>query len=328
MKCDEVQNSLSDFFEGSLSTEKIDEIQSHLSACSRCQGEAEKLTQTRKAIKNLSPVQPPPGFSQRVMERVREEGQKSSFWQRNFPAIKVIATVNAVALIGVIGITLLLRRGEVPQEMKMVMSPSDIQIAARDDVARLEQESEALSVPLKSRSKKEPKVMDEVSQKDILGNRVLENISEDSREKVGRSFSEPEILEQAEKDKQIVQRTDLEISLIPNPELTEKKEFLSRLNQAVAKAGGEWIDPKTKFSEIQREIWILVPDEQLDQFITELASLGSMNAKKEKIQESKPSAMHFSIPSTSPIPSVQKRAMIKPDSSFIAVKLILLPTEH
>ena len=328
MKCDEVQNSLSDFFEGSLSTEEINEIQSHLSACSRCQGEAEKLTQTRRAVKNLSPVQAPPGFSQRVMAQVGEEGQKTSFWKRNFPAIRVIVTVNVVALLGFLGITLLLKRGEVPQEMKMVMAPSDIQIAARDDVEMLEQEAETFSTTLKSRAKEGPKVMGEVSQKDILGNRVLENISEDSRERDGRSFREPEILERVEKDKQIVQRTEIEISLIPNPELTEKKEFHSRLDRAVAKVGGKWVHSKTESSEIQREIWVMVPDEQLELFKTELASLGSIKAKKEKIQESKPSAMPFSIPSSPQIFSLQKRAMIKPDSSFITVKLIILFPEH
>ncbi|HEX9757311.1 MAG TPA: zf-HC2 domain-containing protein [Nitrospiria bacterium] len=346
MKCDEIQNSLSDFFEGSLNSEKVNEIQTHLSACSRCQGEAEILTQTRKAVKNLPPIQPPPGFSQRVMGRIREDGEnrkESPFWRRNYPAIKVIATVNAVALIGIIGLTLLLKRGEVPQDMQIARAPSvEKQTEAREDVALLEQKRKGLSESLKSPKEEEPKVKGEVlglnKKMDPYAGPTIDFAQESPiQQRQMEASTEGSVGDTGPKEFDNM-NSRVGITLTPDPSLIEKKIFSQELDDLIKKVGGGRSRllvhfDKKEDSQTDSQVFMLrIPKDQVDRFKNGLNSLGTVvngqvfSPSKESPQKTiaglkKPSGSPQPIPTS---PSNEDLEGSRSDSPVVQIKLTIL----
>ncbi len=89
MNCDQVQARLSEYLEKSLEREVLEAVESHLSSCPLCQAEAEFLAESVRSVADLPSVEPPLGFSQRVMTRVREEAERPRLWQRLFFPISV-----------------------------------------------------------------------------------------------------------------------------------------------------------------------------------------------------------------------------------------------
>jgi len=56
---------------------------------------------------------------------IQEKFQKSKFWKRNYIPLRVFLIVNVVVLVAIIGLTMLLKRGEVPQKtIPPEMTPS------------------------------------------------------------------------------------------------------------------------------------------------------------------------------------------------------------
>lgn len=102
MKCEEVQERLSEYIEQVLSQEEKSVVEGHLSTCARCRAESEALAQSIRAVSDLPQVEPPPGFSRKVMARIHEE-QKPSFWSRLFFPLPVKIPIQAVSLLLVCG---------------------------------------------------------------------------------------------------------------------------------------------------------------------------------------------------------------------------------
>jgi predicted anti-sigma-YlaC factor YlaD len=72
MNCDEVQERLSEYLERALDEGNLRSVESHLSSCRLCRAEAVSLALCIGSIANLHTVEPPIGFTQRVMSHVRE----------------------------------------------------------------------------------------------------------------------------------------------------------------------------------------------------------------------------------------------------------------
>ena len=86
MKCEHIHDKLSEYLEGLLDHENYAAVQSHLSSCSRCQVEAQALERGIRAVAELPSVEPPPGFSQKVMARIRGGGRKAAPLAASLPA--------------------------------------------------------------------------------------------------------------------------------------------------------------------------------------------------------------------------------------------------
>ena len=67
MTCPEVQLLLSEYIEKSLDTIRLKAVESHLLACSGCRAETEGLMDCVRQISDLPLLDPPMGFTQRVM---------------------------------------------------------------------------------------------------------------------------------------------------------------------------------------------------------------------------------------------------------------------
>ena len=104
MNCEEVQKSLSDLLDKSFDVERAQEIEDHLTACPLCSEEMARLTECQRLVSALPAVEPPLGFTNRVMAEVREAANPPSLWERLFLplSIKIPLQATAVVLIAVL----------------------------------------------------------------------------------------------------------------------------------------------------------------------------------------------------------------------------------
>jgi Putative zinc-finger/Predicted integral membrane protein (DUF2275) len=109
MNCEEVQAQLSDYLEKALPTADLKIIEAHLSACALCRMETDYLSECIHQVASLPIVDPPIGFTQRVMARVREINEKPGFWERwLFPLrIKIPLQAAAVLVVGILAVYVL-----------------------------------------------------------------------------------------------------------------------------------------------------------------------------------------------------------------------------
>jgi len=88
-ECEEIQAKLSDYLEGSLDSGNHRAVEDHLYLCPICLAEADALTDSIKGVASLPSVDPPPGFTQKVMAQVREEATRPSLWERMFQPFSI-----------------------------------------------------------------------------------------------------------------------------------------------------------------------------------------------------------------------------------------------
>jgi anti-sigma factor RsiW len=110
MNCEEIQAQLSDYLDRSLGAEPTALVEEHLAACPPCREEIELLGESIRQVAALPLVEPPLGFTQRVMAHVREIETQPSFWHRLYLlAVRQKLPVQATALVtlGILGVYLL-----------------------------------------------------------------------------------------------------------------------------------------------------------------------------------------------------------------------------
>ena len=115
MNCQEAQLQLSGYLEKSLDAIRMKSIETHLSACPFCRAEVHGLSDCIRLVSDLPVLDPPAGFTQRVMTHAGEIELEPHSWQRFFAAFKVTVPVQAAAvvLISVLAILLYQRQPEV-----------------------------------------------------------------------------------------------------------------------------------------------------------------------------------------------------------------------
>jgi hypothetical protein len=108
MNCQEIQTRLSEYFDKSLDAISMKGIEVHLGSCSRCRVEADSLHGCIHQVSGLPPVDPPLGFTQRVMAQIREINETPTLWDRLFfpLRVKIPLQATAVVLIGALAVVL------------------------------------------------------------------------------------------------------------------------------------------------------------------------------------------------------------------------------
>ena len=109
MNCDEIQAQLSEYLDRSLGAAPMALVEEHLAACPSCREETELLSETISQVAVLPTVEPPLGFTQRVMAHVREIEPQPALWRRLFLPLRQRLPVQATALVmlGILGAYLL-----------------------------------------------------------------------------------------------------------------------------------------------------------------------------------------------------------------------------
>jgi hypothetical protein len=99
MKCEEVREYLVDLLDDGLDVERAPEINNHLSNCPLCSEELERLADGRRLVSGLPAVEPPVGFTTRVMAQVREVAPKSGLWEWLFLPLRIKIPLQATAVL-------------------------------------------------------------------------------------------------------------------------------------------------------------------------------------------------------------------------------------
>ena len=99
MNCEEVQKYLADFLDKSLDIERTQEIEDHLAACSLCSEEVASLAECHRLVSGLPVVEPPVGFTTRLMAQVREAANPPSLWERLFLPLRIKIPLQATAVV-------------------------------------------------------------------------------------------------------------------------------------------------------------------------------------------------------------------------------------
>jgi len=99
MNCEEVQKYLSNLLDKSLDIEHAQEIEDHLTACSLCSEEMARLAECQRLVSGLPAVEPPVGFTTRVMAEVREAANPTSLWERLFLPLRIKIPLQATAVV-------------------------------------------------------------------------------------------------------------------------------------------------------------------------------------------------------------------------------------
>ena len=116
MTCGDIQNQLPAYEEGLLSPEENEAVASHLVSCRSCRKALEDLKKAHLLVRGLKEVEPPPGFKQAVMKRIRQETkQKQRFWRKFFFPLYIKIPVQAFVVIVISVLAFYVYRQDAPQ---------------------------------------------------------------------------------------------------------------------------------------------------------------------------------------------------------------------
>jgi len=123
MECNDIQEKLSAYIEGIISSEEKLLIDEHLKACQQCNESLADLKKALEYVQKLEEMEPPPWLTQKVMARVRSEAElKRGIFQRLFYPLHIKLPIEAIAAI-FIAITTVYIYKTIQPEMKLAKAP-------------------------------------------------------------------------------------------------------------------------------------------------------------------------------------------------------------
>jgi anti-sigma factor RsiW len=134
MNCVEAQKHFADLLDHSRD-ERLRKVNDHLAACARCRQEFAAVAACQRLVSALPPLEPPAGFTSRVMAEVREAAHRPNLWQRLFSSlqVKLPLQVTAVILISVLAVFIYRKESGQRQSITTVPPPSGLQKQAEAD---------------------------------------------------------------------------------------------------------------------------------------------------------------------------------------------------
>lgn len=293
MRCEQVQERLSEYLEGLLDHENRTAVQGHLFSCSRCQAEAQALAQSIQVVAELPPVEPPPGFSQKVMACIREEAERPRLWQRLFLPMRIKIPIHAMALLLVAGLAVYLYQANQPLQKEMMKSvPSKSEPMS-------EQELKAPAAPPSESVGQRQKEMDEVTTGSQDRGKALQRDEPASPEPLAkRKMSDLKSAKAAAPTTPAsapVQAAQYELTFTPKEPLGGLKALSPKLEALVKQVGGEYLQPEERSDSLKRNllpepqtVWLVIPVDRYGLFKTELSALGKIESERKA--EDAPSA--------------------------------------
>lgn len=134
-KCHDIQTLLPLYEEGILTDAEKQAVEDHLARCADCRREVTLLQKADRLVKNLSSVEEPPWFQQRIMARVRAEAGKKSFWQKWLSPLGVKVPVQIMATIVIAVLAVYIYRSGNDQVQRII--PGALPPAIEDQVQRI-----------------------------------------------------------------------------------------------------------------------------------------------------------------------------------------------
>jgi hypothetical protein len=133
MNCVEAQKHFADLLDHSRD-ERLRKVNDHLAACARCRQELAAVAACQRLVSALPPVEPPAGFTTRVMAEVSETAHRPAIWQRLFSSLQVKLPLQATAVILISVVAVFIYQKESGQRQSTtVPPPSPLQKQAEAD---------------------------------------------------------------------------------------------------------------------------------------------------------------------------------------------------
>jgi hypothetical protein len=152
IKCAHCKEQLSTYLDGIMTAEEKRLIKEHLSMCEHCSLALSELKKTQEALRNLEEVEPPLRFTQKIMNRVREEAEpRKGLLQRLFYPLHIKIPVEALATCLVVVLALFVYKNTEP-EIKALHGPEEI-VAVSPQNQPQKQYDKALSAPKEKEGK-------------------------------------------------------------------------------------------------------------------------------------------------------------------------------
>lgn len=353
MTCGDVRKRLSEHLEGDLEPEEAESIGAHLSSCERCRGEAEELSKTIRSVAKLLSVEPPPGFSARVMTEVREiqNKKRGSFWSRLFlpSPIRIPAQLTALFIVGVIGIVIYQGISPLPVK-KEVSSPPKTESFQKKDTAQMARakKKEQMDAPAFSKPgrdsdalRQKSNALDEVA---LLNPTDAEPFQMETKDDgLTKAPGEEELEKSVGPKEQVIKEqalapTEIELVLTPYGTSADRIQLENKIAALVKEVGGNSaISDKTRqeskrsrsLSTGAASIYITIPENQIGRFKTLLAKLGQVNEETDTpknlgFSSSADTSSPLSIPSTE---DSKVSSLVKKDEppAPVLIKITLTP---
>jgi len=123
MQCNDIQEKLSAYMDGDISSEERMLIDEHLKSCQQCNETLAELTKTTEYVRNLGDIEPPAWLTQKIMTKIRSEaGREKSIWQKLFYPLHIKLPVEAAVAVLLAVTTIYIFRTMQP-EIKLANAP-------------------------------------------------------------------------------------------------------------------------------------------------------------------------------------------------------------
>jgi hypothetical protein len=325
MRCDQVQERLSEYLEDLLDAESRTSVHDHLSSCPHCQAEAQALSQMRQAVADLPVIEPPSGFSQRVMSRIREEAEGPSLWRRLFVPFRIKIPIHAMAILLVGGLAVYLYQVNKPVRTEVaLMKPSepppssDIQTYSQPPSSPVPPPFERKTEEMDETAPKTPGRMEGLRRENKPAEQgtagVLQAEKKAKLEAAGKNTAKEMPAMKAAAAPYFVR----ELTLTPNEPIEGMKVLAPKLKAIVQKVGGEYPASAESDDALKQDlllkpqtIWLTIPGDRFGQFKTGLAALGRVQDSFVG-QETPPASMAAPGSSVEVAPSLRIKLTLQP----------------
>ena len=146
INCARCNEQLSAYIDGIVTAEEKKLIEEHLSMCEHCSLALSELKKTQETLRNLEEVEPPPWFTQKIMNRVRKEAEsKKGLLQRLFYPLHIKIPMEALATCLVVILALFIYKNTEPERKAIHQSEETITAFSREQTQK--QDSKVSSAP-------------------------------------------------------------------------------------------------------------------------------------------------------------------------------------
>jgi hypothetical protein len=144
MECKGVQEKLSAYIEGDVSSDEKRRIEQHVNSCQKCRTALEDLKNTGDLVRGLEEVEPPAWLTEKIIARVRaEEGRKRGIFRKLFYPLHVKVPVEALATVLIAVVAVYVFRAAEPEMKRAQLHLPTGPAISREEAPRPYREPEA-----------------------------------------------------------------------------------------------------------------------------------------------------------------------------------------
>ena len=137
MECKGVQEKLSAYVEGDVSSDEKRHIEQHLNSCQKCRTALEDLKNAGELVRGIEDVEPPAWLTEKIMSRVRaEEGREKGIFRKLFYPLHVKVPIEALATVLIAVVAVYVFRAAEPEMKRAQLSLPTGTVTSEEEAPR------------------------------------------------------------------------------------------------------------------------------------------------------------------------------------------------